>query len=386
MTPRNVQDSRFSRVTESTSKPILLLSLLALSVFALFSLCQRPVAVSWPGFLPATSTLTQLRAVNGPFIASTPERTAPAVLDEVSAKAQIRNLPGRNAKPIRIDSSEVGHLTTSREAPTDSAGQYEVSSERFRETSRLIDPHGSLIGRESVIFTGHEAMNARQVLVPKTGYYQATIGASAHGYPLESFRIGDGRYHVIVVGAIHGGYEWNTALLAYRLVTHFSIIPETVPDEVSLNIIPIANPDGVFAVTGKTGPFLADDVFGDTAVGRPNGNGVDLNRIWGCGWLPVGRWRETEVAAGSRPLSEPETRVLREYLIQNEPEVVIWLHSAGGLVTSGGCDDVRHEASEIAAALYGESAGYPVGAFDAYCVTGDAADWLAQHKIASFTV
>jgi len=66
--------------------------------------------------------------------------------------------------------------------------------------------------------------------------------------------------------------------------------------------------------------------------------------------------------------------------------VVIWLHSAAGLVIPGSCNDIRHQASAIAAALYGESAGYPVGVFDAYQVTGDAADWLAQHKIASFTV
>jgi hypothetical protein len=56
------------------------------------------------------------------------------------------------------------------------------------------------------------------------------------------------------------------------------------------------------------------------------------------------------------------------------------------LLVPGNCNDIVHPASERAATLYGSRSAYPVGPFSAYSVTGDAADWLAQHKIASFTV
>jgi g-D-glutamyl-meso-diaminopimelate peptidase len=301
----------------------------------------------------------------------------------VGTREQIRNLPSGDAKAIEFDVRQVKHVTAAGETLTDIAGQYQVSVDRLQELNGLIDPHNLLIGQELVIFAGSDELNAQQALTGKTVHQRKVIGTSAHGHSLESFRIGDGRHDVIVVGAIHGGYEWNTALLAYRFLTYFSVYPEKIPDNVSLHLIPIANPDGVVAVTGKSGPFMAVDVSGDTTVGRLNGNGIDLNRNWGCQWSPVGWWRETSVSAGSRPFSEPETKALREYLIKIEPEVVIWLHSAAGLVIPGNCEGIYHAPSEKAALLYG---GYPLGEFDAYQVTGDAADWFAQHKIASFTV
>ena len=67
-------------------------------------------------------------------------------------------------------------------------------------------------------------------------------------------------------------------------------------------------------------------------------------------------------------------------------EVVIWLHSAQGLVSPGSCNRLTHRPSENAAALYGQAAGYPVGGFAAYPVTGDASNWLAKNGIASFSV
>jgi hypothetical protein len=191
---------------------------------------------------------------------------------------------------------------------------------------------------------------------------------------------------VVVVGGIHGGYEWNSVLLAYRFLAYFGSYPEAVPENVRLHIIPTGNPDGIAAVTGQVGPFAATSISGDTTIGRANGNGVDLNRNWGCDWSAEALWREVPVSGGTEPFSEPETRALRDYFSQAGIEVVIWLHSAAGQVIPAGCEDVTHRPSEVAAVLYGEAAGYPIGAFTAYPISGDAGNWLAQQDIASFTV
>ena len=39
------------------------------------------------------------------------------------------------------------------------------------------------------------------------------------------------------VGAIHGGYEWNTANLAYAMIDYFERNPVAVPDAVTLHIV-----------------------------------------------------------------------------------------------------------------------------------------------------
>lgn len=279
-----------------------------------------------------------------------------------------------------------GHIVDSGDTLTGIAARYDTSVATTQELNGIFDPDTLLIGQELIVAGGYSGSGALSKAIDESGFEREVIGLSANGHPIESFRKGSGPYQAIVVGAIHGGYEWNTALLAYRLITYFSLYSELIPSNVTLHIIPIANPDGVAAVIGEPGPFSAADVSGETTVGRLNGNGVDLNRNWGCDWRPQAQWRQDSVSGGTRPISEPENRALREYFVKTDPTVVVWLHSAAGLLVPGSCNGIRHEASEKAAALYGFQSGYPVGEFSAYPVTGDAANWLAQHKIASFTV
>jgi len=47
------------------------------------------------------------------------------------------------------------------------------------------------------------------------------IGRSAGGLPIEAYRFGRGPIRLILVGGIHGGYEWNTILLAYAVIDHY---------------------------------------------------------------------------------------------------------------------------------------------------------------------
>lgn len=213
-----------------------------------------------------------------------------------------------------------------------------------------------------------------------------TIGFSANGRPLESYRFGFGAQTIVLVGGIHGGYEWNTIVLAYEMIDYFLANPDQIPANISLYIIPSANPDGQFAVTGLDGRFTRDDVAGDTDPGRFNGNQVDLNRNFACDWQPEGLWGETVVSGGSVPFSEPETAALRTFFLREQPTLVLFWHSKADGIFIGGCDGLFQPSAEIAE-LYGRASGYSVSdQFTAYPITGDASDWLATQNIPSFTV
>jgi hypothetical protein len=212
------------------------------------------------------------------------------------------------------------------------------------------------------------------------------IGYSTNDRPIESYRFGFGTQTIILVGGIHGGYEWNTILLAYEMIDYFQAHPEEIPRTVTLYIIPSANPDGQFIVTGSGGRFPPEDVILHTLPGRFNANGVDLNRNWDCEWQAEAFWQGNTVNAGEEPFSEPETQVLRRFFLRQRPAVVLFWHSKANGVYAGGCPDPFPLSLEVAT-IYGEAAGYPVYAdFTAYPVTGDASDWLALQEIPSFSV
>ena len=115
------------------------------------------------------------------------------------------------------------------------------------------------------------------------------IGTSVQGRKIESYTYGNGGKLLLFVGGIHGGYEWNSVLLAYQFIGYLDKNPEIVPDGLTVTVIPDANPDGVFTVTGKVGNFTIADVSTSTqtlASGRFNANKVDINRNFDCKWQP----------------------------------------------------------------------------------------------------
>lgn len=213
-----------------------------------------------------------------------------------------------------------------------------------------------------------------------------TIGTSAGGRPLTSYRFGFGSDVVVLVGGMHGGYEWNTIVLAYEMIDYFLENPDQIPGNVSLYIIPAANPDGQFFVTGLDGRFTPQDVSADTEVGRFNANQVDLNRNWACDWQPEALWGNTLVSGGSVPFSEPETAALRAFFLREKPVATLFWHSKADGLYVGSCDGEFLPSREIAE-IYGRASGYEVfESFTAYPVSGDASDWLATQSIPSFTV
>jgi hypothetical protein len=155
---------------------------------------------------------------------------------------------------------------------------------------------------------------------------------------------------------------------------------------VTVHVIPVANPDGLYLATGSAGRFFPEQVVEETTPGRFNANDVDLNRNWNCNWSATAEWGRTSVNPGSAPFSEPETRALSYFFMALSPRgVVFWHSAAGGLVSPGTCagDDAG---SMQAAQIYGAAANYEVGPFTAYHVSGGASDWLVGQGIPAMDV
>ena len=85
------------------------------------------------------------------------------------------------------------------------------------------------------------------------------IGKSVEGRNLEAYKFGNGNTNLLFVGGIHGGYEWNSVLLAYELIDYLTKNPNKIPDAISVTVVPSANPDGVFLAVGKEGRFGISD-------------------------------------------------------------------------------------------------------------------------------
>lgn len=220
------------------------------------------------------------------------------------------------------------------------------------------------------------------------------IGRSVEGRVIEAYRFpatGDRTTaHLLFVGGIHGGYEWNSVLLSYALIDHLAANPESVPANIEVTVIPSANPDGVFKVVGREGRFALLDVPKATQVagfGRFNAHDVDLNRNFDCKWQPISMWRGQTVSAGKSAFSEPESKALRDFIAAHRPSAAIFFHSQANAVYASECEKGILPATMTLLNTYAKAAGYTaVSVFDAYEITGDAEGWLASIGIPAITV
>ncbi|MEA3340175.1 MAG: M14 family zinc carboxypeptidase, partial [Chloroflexota bacterium] len=193
-----------------------------------------------------------------------------------------------------------------------------------------------------------------------------TYGASFGGRPLTAYRLGAGHSVRAIIGGIHGGYEWNTVDLVSQTLEYLQENPTLVPDDVTLYIIPCANPDGYAAGA-------------DREHGRMNGNGVDLNRNWDYNWQMTATHGTRPVFAGSGPFSEPETDALRDLILEQNVEAAIFYHSAMAKVFYGA--EREKSATYELAVTVSEATGYPIAAsIPGQITTGDAVDWMSAEE------
>jgi LysM repeat protein len=200
-----------------------------------------------------------------------------------------------------------------------------------------------------------------------------TIGASAQGRSLEAYQVGHGPIKRALIGAIHGGYEWNTYALMTHTLEYLRTNQDFVPPEITLYIIPLANPDGYAAGT-------------DRVNGRVNGNGVDLNRNWDYQWQITATHGTRPVSAGASAFSEPETIALRDFIMKNGIQSVIFYHSAFASVFQGA--GITNSQTVELAKLIAQATGYryaPEGV-PGQITTGDAIDWLTMQGVTAIEV
>lgn len=203
-----------------------------------------------------------------------------------------------------------------------------------------------------------------------------TIGYSLAKRPLETYHFGDGPQKRLIVAGIHGGYEWNTIALADQLIEYLSEDPDMIPDEITLYILRSANPDGEARTKGSKG--------------RANENNVDINRNfpnnWVADWNRKGCWNLLPITAGTRPMSEPETGAIMQFILSNHIEALISYHSAALGIFAGGqppdlkSDDLAQTLAAVAPYTYPPP-------YDTGCeYTGQLTDWASAHNIAAVDI
>lgn len=219
---------------------------------------------------------------------------------------------------------------------------------------------------------------------------QTTLGTSVEGRPIVAYNYGDGEERLVFVGGIHGGYSWNTVLVAYELMDHLEKNPEVIPDNVRVTVIPVMNPDALAVVVDAEGRFEPGDVSAakaKTIESRLNANDVDLNRNFDCDWQESGVWQSRTVSGGDSVFSEPESQAFRDFVASSTPAgVVVWYSAAGGVFASSCHNNVSKETSDLTR-LFAEASGYKAyEEFDFYDITGDMVNWLAKKKIPAISV
>lgn len=127
------------------------------------------------------------------------------------------------------------------------------------------------------------------------------VGHSVGGRPIVAYERGDrSAPATLVVGVIHG-----TEPVGLAVIARLRRMP--LPPRVHLWLVPTLNPDGLAART------------------RQNAHGVDLNRNWPSSWKRYGvPW--DGAYSGPRPLSEPENRAMRAFMLRIRPALTIWYH------------------------------------------------------------
>jgi uncharacterized protein YneF (UPF0154 family) len=225
---------------------------------------------------------------------------------------------------------------------------------------------------------------------------QSVIGQSVQGRDIIAYHFlpvqaSSTMKELLFVGGIHGGYEWNTVLVAYELMNYLKANPTIIPSNIKVTVIPVLNPDGLNKVVGtSTGNFSQSNVSSSqttVVAGRFNANNVDLNRNFDCDWQTSGTWQNKTVSGGSNAFSEPESLAIKNYIETNKPSaVVVWYSSAGGVFASNCHNGVSTETTAITK-TYADASGYPAYAsFDFYAITGDMVNWLAKNNIPAISV
>jgi hypothetical protein len=163
------------------------------------------------------------------------------------------------------------------------------------------------------------------------GPREVTIGTSHLGRPIVAVQIQDSPHRpVIAIGSIHGDES-----MGLEVVERLRNSPD-IPEGLNLWIIPTVNPDGLGAST------------------RGNARGVDLNRNFATNdWRLVGQG--SEKYSGETAASEVETQAVQQFVLEQQPLLVVWWHQFGNYV-----DEQRTVANFELIERFSEMTGLPI--------------------------
>lgn len=198
------------------------------------------------------------------------------------------------------------------------------------------------------------------------------VGYSVSGRPIEVYSFGQGGKQRMIVAGIHGGYEWNTIALADQLMAYIDQHPEIIPSDITLYVLRDLNPDG--------------DARDHGIDGRVNDHGVDLNRNFPINWVSTwdrnGCFDLAPTTSGTGPGSEPETRLLMNFLALHKIDALISYHSAALGIFPGGTP--WEQGSVRLAEAIAKVSDYPFPPIETGCVyNGTLADYAVSRGIAA---
>ena len=219
---------------------------------------------------------------------------------------------------------------------------------------------------------------------------KSVLGKSVEGRDIVAYHYGEGATELLFVGGIHGGYEWNTVLLAREAMNYFKANPNVIPKNIKVTIVPVLNPDGLIKVVGTMDQFTKADVSKSqekVVSGRFNSNNVDLGRNFDCDWQASGKWQNKTVSGGSTVFSEPESIAFKKYIETAKPQAVVFWYSAVGGVFSSNCHNGILPETRTLTNTYAKASGYKAyEEFNFYEITGDVVNWLAKINIPAISV
>jgi len=220
---------------------------------------------------------------------------------------------------------------------------------------------------------------------------KTVLGTSVEKRDITAYHYGTGDKELLFVGGIHGGYEWNTVLVAYELMDYLTANPIAIPKNIKVTVVPVLNPDGLNKVVGTAGRFAKADVSTskDTVIsGRFNANTVDLSRNFDCDWKTKGMWMTETVSGGPKVFSEPESQAFKNYIEAHTPTaVVVWYSSAGGVFSSSCNNGIVSPETKVLTDTYATASKYKAyESYDFYKTTGDMVNWLAKKNIPAISV
>ena len=160
---------------------------------------------------------------------------------------------------------------------------------------------------------------------------EVVIGTSYLGRPILAVQIQDSPHRpVIAIGSIHGDES-----MGLEVVERLRNSPD-IPEGLNLWIIPTVNPDGLAASV------------------RGNARGVDLNRNFATDDSRfVGQG--SEKYSGEAAASEVETRAVQQFVLEQQPLLVVWWHQFGYYV-----DEQRTVANFDLIKRFSELTGLPI--------------------------